>query len=208
MESPVLSRRVAIAITAVCALLVLVHLIWPILGIDGITVALLVLAALPWLLPFLKSLELPGGVKIELRDAKAATEKITSVPVVEALEPTKGEFKGRARTTDAATVPLDVANQDPNLALVGFRIELEKRLRQIAEARNIESSRMPLSRLVRELQAAQVLPSQVAAGLSELIVLGNSAAHGVPVSPAASDWVIGFAPSIMEQLDALSQSNT
>lgn len=42
------------------------------------TLVLLVVAILPWLAGAIRSVELPGVIKIELRDVKAATEKATS----------------------------------------------------------------------------------------------------------------------------------
>lgn len=49
-------------------LLALTHLIWPALAIDALTITLVIIAILPWLAPLIKSLELPGGLKVELRD--------------------------------------------------------------------------------------------------------------------------------------------
>lgn len=199
-------KKVAIAITAVCGALIVAHLLYPTFGIDGVTVALVVLAALPWLLPFLKSLELPGGVKIEFNDVKPATDKITSEPQPLAAD-SRAALRGRAAEGDSAAQLKYIANQDPNLALVGFRIELEKRLRQIAKSRQIDVSKMTLRATARELQARQVLSPKVADGIIELAALGNSAAHGVEVSPAASQWVADVGPGILEQLDALESIN-
>jgi hypothetical protein len=44
------------------------HLAWPTVGIDGVTVVLLVVALLPWFSPLVKAVELPGGWKIELQE--------------------------------------------------------------------------------------------------------------------------------------------
>jgi len=175
--------------------------------------ALIALAALPWFLPLLKSLELPGGIKIELRDVKAATEKITSDVITG-----KGELKadpaavsgrGDVRFTDPIGTLRHVADRDPTLAVVGFRIEIEKRLLRIAEANQIDARRMPLSILVGELRTQEVLPPNVASGLTDLIALGNRAAHGVEVTPDAANWVLDVGPSILSDLDAsIKRGNT
>jgi hypothetical protein len=44
--------------------------------IDGVTLGLVVLAALPWLAPIIKSIELPGVGKIELQEMKAQVEEL------------------------------------------------------------------------------------------------------------------------------------
>jgi hypothetical protein len=46
---------------------VLIHLLWPTLSIDAITLGLLVVVALPWLSTLIESAELPGGWKIRFR---------------------------------------------------------------------------------------------------------------------------------------------
>jgi hypothetical protein len=50
--------------------LVVVHLIWPHVRIDSITLVLLAVALLPWLSPLFKSIELPGGWKFEFQELK------------------------------------------------------------------------------------------------------------------------------------------
>jgi hypothetical protein len=47
-----------------------VHLLWPAVRIDAITVGLLVLAVVPWLGPLFKSIQLPGGWKVEFQELK------------------------------------------------------------------------------------------------------------------------------------------
>jgi hypothetical protein len=59
----------------------LAHAIWPSARIDAATVALLVIAVVPWLAhllhlaPNLKSVELPGGVKLEFQPQSADEQK-------------------------------------------------------------------------------------------------------------------------------------
>lgn len=62
------STTVKLALTLGALILILVHLKWPGLSIDAITIGLLVFAALPWLSEFLESLTLPGGWGIKWKD--------------------------------------------------------------------------------------------------------------------------------------------
>jgi hypothetical protein len=66
---------VAIVITAVALMIVILHNVFPQLKIDGITFGLLILAAVPWLAPLIKSIELPGIGKIELQELKRQAEE-------------------------------------------------------------------------------------------------------------------------------------
>ena len=56
---------VSICITAAALAAGAARLIWPTLTIDSVTVALIVIAVVPWLAPIFKSLEMPGGFKVE-----------------------------------------------------------------------------------------------------------------------------------------------
>ena len=63
-----LQRRLRRIVTLAALVLALAHLIWPKLAIDAITLGLLAIAVVPWLAPLIKSLELPGGWKVELQE--------------------------------------------------------------------------------------------------------------------------------------------
>jgi hypothetical protein len=67
---PSTHRRLAIVITVGALALAAIHVARPQLSIDSVTVILVVLALLPWLAPIIKSITLPGGVELELRDVK------------------------------------------------------------------------------------------------------------------------------------------
>ena len=63
---------------------------------------------------------------------------------------------------------LVVAEHDPNLALVGLRIEIEKRVRALARLHNLDERR-PLGQLLRELTQRELLPGDTVGGLEELL---------------------------------------
>lgn len=66
-------------VTLGALLLALLHLLCPTLAIDGVTLALLVIALVPWLAPIFKSLEFPGGWKVEFKELqKAAQDQIST----------------------------------------------------------------------------------------------------------------------------------
>ena len=203
MEYKKLATMISIAAVSMLA----AHLAWPDLGIDATSIALLVLVFFPWLIPVLKSVELPGGVKIELKDTKAATEKISQETVNEpTVISTEENSEMRVRQYDSeSTVEAlrNVASHDPNLALVGFRIEIEKRIHKLAEASGISTKEVSLPRLIGELEGKKIIQPLVASGLMELIQLGNRAAHGTEVTSDAAYWVLDSGPSILQNLEGL-----
>jgi hypothetical protein len=63
-----LIRRVSTCVSLIAALGIAVHLIWPNLKVDLVTVALLIFGSLPWLRGIVQSISLPGGPSIDLRN--------------------------------------------------------------------------------------------------------------------------------------------
>lgn len=94
------------------------------------------------------------------------------------------------------------ATDDPNLALVGLRIEIERRMNVIAQAIGIEMRR-PLSQKIQELSRRELLPSDLADALTTFVRLGNEAAHGAHVDSTATEEVRTAALSILPALDAV-----
>ncbi len=64
-------------ITATALALAGVHVARPQVNIDSITLALVAIAFLPWLAPVIKSVTLPGGVGLELRDVRQQLEQVS-----------------------------------------------------------------------------------------------------------------------------------
>lgn len=169
---------------------IVVRLVFPALKIDAVSLGLFVLGVLPWLAPLIKSAELPGGWKIQFQDIKNAAEKITGPAVA-------------GSTSAAATLegkPMLVAQEDPNLALVGLRIDIEKRLRALARQSGVGHSGS-LSRLTQELEEEGALDPMAARGLEELITYGNQAAHGVQIAPAVARSAVEYGPNVLAFLD-------
>lgn len=204
-------------------LLLILHLFRPEFGIDVTTIALLLVAALPFSGPLfrmlassgVKNLELPGGIKIELNEAKAATDKVArgwanlqppdlNLSVTDTVSVSEAP-KVLVPPEDPIASIREVANKDPNLSLVAFRIEIEKRIRKIAENLKITSQTTSLGKLIRELQNRQILPPEVSTGLMDLVALGNLAAHGAEVEPNAAEWVLDSGASTILALDNILQ---
>jgi hypothetical protein len=61
-------KRLQVFIVAGAIALIVLHLIRPSLGIDSVTLGLLIVAFLPWLLTFVASAEFPGGWKLKFRE--------------------------------------------------------------------------------------------------------------------------------------------
>lgn len=179
-------------VTLGALLLALIHLIWPSLALDPITLALIIIAILPWLSPLIKSLELPGGWKIEFWELQRAASRAESAGLL-ASKPSK---------TEEAFSFESIAKRDPNLALAGLRIEIEKRLSLLARAYCISSDRPTgINQLLRALTQAEVLTDEERSILFDMTNLLNSAVHGATVDSRAADWAINIGPRLLTSFD-------
>jgi hypothetical protein len=168
------------------------HLVLPSLAVDAITLALLVIAVLPWVAPLVKSVELPGGLKLELRDLERATARADTAGLL-AAEPSsvEQEFSFEA-----------VAARDPNLALAGLRIEIERRLTLLARAHRLQLGRLRgVGQLLQTLTSASVLRSDEQSVLADMIGLLNAAVHGADVDQRAAEWALDVGPRLLTALD-------
>jgi hypothetical protein len=186
-----------IAITAIA-----VRMIWPDIKIDSITLGLIILALLPWFSEIIESAKLPGGWEVKFRDVKKAGEKIA-----EQVSPTPAPEKRSFAPIDTSEPAyLLVADRDPNLALTGLRIEIEKRLRLIARRYQLPE-RLSLTQTLRELQKNEILTSEALSGLQELIYAGNQAAHGAKIEDSIADWAISNGPIVLRTLDNIVENS-
>ena len=162
-------RKTQYVITVASLALIGVHLLWPNFRIDTITLFLLAAAAIPWLLPLLKSIQLPGGLKLEFWKLQAAEQRAADAGLLdEPPDPTP---------THEYSFQI-VADEDANLALAGLRIEIERRLGCLAEQVGIGSTKMSIGRLLRLLGEEGILTSEQRSVLADMVGLLNSAAHG------------------------------
>jgi hypothetical protein len=153
----------AIATSAVCVALALVHMIFPGLKIDLITVGLLLGAALPWLSPILKSIEFPGGLKFELQEFK---------------EEVRREVKAAHEDVEALDRRVEVVER---FVFTGAGPELSKRLEG-----SLTAFRAHIERMGYELGSTpisvNVLPASSAAShAGNVMVVGDKLANDLSV---------------------------
>lgn len=85
-------------ITSIALTMIIVHLLFPELRIDTVTVTLIIVAIAPWFIPYLSSLELPGGMKLEFNE-KLFRE--TRKALKEAIEEHKEEADAESASDEA-----------------------------------------------------------------------------------------------------------
>jgi hypothetical protein len=186
--------KLSSVITLVFLVLVLLHLLFPDIKVDIVTAFLLLIAVAPWLGRVLRSIEIGAtGLKVEYQELKDAENRAAAAGLIEKVEELP---KGKQS--------LPVSAEDPNLALAALRIEIERRLREIAQAYQIPTENKAINQLLADLTKANAL-SQTARGiLLDIISILNKGAHGAYVEPAAADWVMQVGPVLIAALERKS----
>ena len=191
-------RRTQIAISGVAVAFVAARLAWPDLQIDATTVTLLVVAALPWLTPLFKSLELPGGLRVEFQDLQATERRAVEAGLLD--EP--------ADSASAQEYSFQVvADRDPNLALAGLRIEIERRLAVLAERAGSSDTKVGVGRLLWWLSDHKVLSRDEQVVLRDMVNLLNSAVHGASVDSQSAEWVLDVGPRLLATLEKRTETH-
>jgi uncharacterized protein YecT (DUF1311 family) len=192
-------RKTQLFITVSAILVGLIHLFFPNLKIDAIFITLIIIAIIPWLEPLLKSVELPGGLKVEFQDFKKLEEEAIKAGLIKSDE--KSEIKEITKTNSETFSFIEIAEQNEELALVGFRIEIEKRLRSLADKYSIESNRYSVTRLIEALTKEEILTIAEKTSLTDIISTLNKASHGMEYDQRSANWVIENGPKILDSLD-------
>ncbi len=184
-------KALRIAISAFAIILVTVRFIWPNLPIDHVTLGLVILAILPWITSLIESAELPGGIKIKFKDIEEAVKTAENI-----------DIDKTDTTVERPLSYLDVFPQDPNLAMVALRIEIENKLRELARLSGIKEQ-YPLRKLFDALLKARVLDFSSINSFHEIISVGNRAAHGAKIDPNVSSWVYENADKFLYFIDRI-----
>jgi hypothetical protein len=175
-------------ISVVAIGLIVARLYYPDLKIDAVALGLVIVAIIPWMTDLIDTAKFPGGWEIKFRDVKIAADKVTA---------------GLSENHEAKSVEpaqVNVLEQDPNMAIIKIRIGIEERLRKYARIHRLENTR-GLQALLDEVSIHARISDGILAGLSDLILAGNRAAHGAKVQEEIADWAVEEGPKILAALD-------
>lgn len=191
------ARKVQYTITLGALLLALVHLVFPSVAIDGITLILVVIGIVPWLGPLFKSIKLPGGFEVEYKNLGEATERLESA----------GLLPATPKVNAPTHAFMLVVQEDPNLALAGLRIEIEKKLIALTEKTGGMPRIKGVGGYLFYLRDKGVLTQDQHSILADTIGILNSAVHGAEVSKNVVAWVMDIGPKLLTELDRRIEQN-
>lgn len=191
-------KRIKLIISIGATLVAAAHLIFPKVSIDIITVVLIALAIIPWLETLFKSVELPGGVKLEFQELEKIEKEAKKIGLISTEETTT---KAEENKEKPKYYFVEIAEKNQELALVSLRIEIEKRLREIATKYSIDTKKYSVIRIIDALADKNILTIQETTVLKDMISTLNHAAHGVEYDQRNAQWVIDNGPAIVDSLE-------
>ena len=134
--------------------------------------------------------------------AEAGPEALRQAEHFAGSVPITGRFEATfQRATVEAQAHVQEWSEDPNLALVGVRIGIERRVRVIAGLLGLDEHQ-PLARLVNEIHERGIFPESFSDGLTRLVEYGNAAAHGATISVDTQN-VTREADQVFKSLDEI-----
>lgn len=156
-----------------------------VIPLSPVAAGALFIAIVPWVLSYIEKVTVPGGFEIVLKDASRKLDQSDAFPEKEDFEAFE-HFK----------------SDDPNLAIALLRVEVERRLRKIAQDTMPDSSKHPksLGSLTEELRSSGTISNEVAALIFDLLPVMNEAVHGINLRPDVSEFTIKYGPKLLAQL--------
>jgi hypothetical protein len=186
--------KIKIIVTTVAVIIAAAHLIYPKLSIDTPLVFLLGMAILPWLESLFKSIGLPGGMQFQFHDL---TRLETDAKKAGLINPAKN-LESMTRSYTGSFV--ETVQENKELALVTLRIEIEKKLREIAASKNLSTSAQSAAGLVDLLGEQNIFTYKEAVALQNMLSVLHRGAHYPEQDERTAQWVIDNGPSILNTL--------
>ena len=215
-------------ISIICLVLIIVHAIYPDITIDSNTIILLIFMFLPWLSPFIESISFAGNtVKFrkqveKLIEKKENDDTILKLPPGVAVPPERGvevplevgvevpesqsippDFQEKVITGIVSEDPLLFTAEDPNLVLAALRIEMEKKIREIAQVSNIPAKERTVNNILDSLVNQRRIPHSTSRFLADILQICNRAVHGAVVDAFSAARVLRIGKDAINWIDSI-----
>ncbi len=193
----------SLSVTTVFVIVIVARTLFPNrVKIDYISLILIAMASLPWLMPYIKTLEINGLGKLETKTIATKEQKKEIEKTMEEVE-SANEIDDIENNTEY--VFYNLRNTDSKLSLAGMRIELERLLRHIAELNSIDVSRQySLSKLSQELNKHGVISDIELKAVKEISQVLNRAVHSELNSDDLEnlDWIFDYGMVLIYALES------
>jgi len=156
-------------------------------ALSPIAAGALAIAVTPWVIQLIERISAPGGFEVVFSKAEQQLQAANTVPDAEDIAAFK-YFESR----------------DPNLAIAMLRVQIERRLRIIAEDVMLEPDPRGRPRALRELTDALgergAISKEAVTLLRDLMPVMNEAVHGVEVGSRGAEFALNYGPQMLSLL--------
>jgi len=165
-------------------MLIVVHGFWSdIFKVDGVTILILFILAIPFVAQYLKKAKFPGA-EFEFREEIRETQKLVQLSVEQAE---KAQSAGEAKILPFETFKLssvrELLDSDSVLALAALRIEIEKKLRTAADFLGFPMrNKLSIFKLSEAVYRKGLLSFEQITALRKIINMCDKAIHGSLIS--------------------------
>lgn len=198
-------RATQFGISILSGAILAVHLLMPSFSVDAITVLLFIIGIIPWLAPLIRSLELPGGVKVEFSEAakKSVEEEAEKSGLISTQSVLGAEPQAINEEMRDRRLLERIADEDLRAALSVLRVEIEMALSRLAQLNGLCTLKPygGVNSLLRQLNNVNVLDKSQTSVLLELIRLLNLAVHGRDFSDSDGKWAMDVGCGILDTLE-------
>ncbi|KAB2934594.1 MAG: hypothetical protein F9K24_02125 [Leptonema illini] len=156
------------------------------------------IAVAPWILTIIRRLELPQGWAVEFRveeELREIQERAIKSGLVKENQKTGASYSFQT-----------VLDTDHRLALAGLRIEIESRLRKIADSYGINTNHKGVGHLIRDLSNKGSITEEQIAVIRDLLGLLNRAIHADDIDLTSAQWAANEGAALLNGLDRLAAS--
>jgi hypothetical protein len=167
--------------------------------VDNTSLVLLVLVLLS---PFVAAVK---KIKIGEFEAEIEPEEVKRVAreAEESLPYRTSDDPATPQIDAISSAIRSLAESDPPIALAKLRIEIETRLRRLQQRLGDSSDKRrpaPLTYVIKDLVAVEVLPSQLGATLRDVIAICNRAIHGEDIRGVDAEKIVNVGIDLLGEL--------
>lgn len=187
-------------IIATGIILIVVHGFWSeLFKVDTFTILILFVLSLPFIAQYLRKAKIPGA-EFEFKEEISETKKLVQLSVEKAKEDVSS---GKTKTLPFETFELstvrELLDSDHVLALAALRIEIERKLRLVADFLEVPvKDKLSISKLIDVIKEKNMLSSEQITALRKIFNMCNKAIHGFPISEEEAREIIDLAEELNE----------
>ncbi len=195
-----------------CIILIVAHALIPDILIDSNTIILLLILLLLMLFPYIESINFPGGGGIKffqreidrLEEQKEVEELFEPPPDPKTtITPDTLRPQEKLITGIVSEDPLVFTASDPNLLLAALRIDIEKKIRELASVSKTPAAGRPVDSVMNSLVNKRRIPHSEARYIEDILQVCNNAVHGIKVDAISASRVLRMGRDVIKWIDTL-----